>query len=145
MSQSRCIRTSLQAVLPSTSLCYQTSSMDWAGCIIPRGCCSRCDSIPSPLPSPAGNPAQQASTHQSKQVKSLYTASSLPMQVLDLIPANANDSMVDCTIAGAGNNWGLCASMMMMLQDDTKTSFVKSTFLPVVRPMQMRPQPPSGL
>ena len=53
--------------------------------------------------------------------------------------------MVDCTIAGAGNNWGLCASMMMMLQDDTKTSFVKSTFLPVVSPMQMRPQPPSGL
>ena len=79
------------------------------------------------------------------QVKFLYTASSLPMQVLDLIPANANDSMVDCTIAGAGNNWGLCASMMMMLLDDTKTSFVKSTFLPVVRPMQMRPQPPSGL
>lgn len=55
------------------------------------------------------------------------------VQVLDLVAANANDSMVDCTIPGAGGNWGMCASMLMMLQDDTKATFVKSTLVNVVR------------
>ena len=64
------------------------------------------------------------------------------MQVLDLIPANGNDSMVDCTIAGAGHNWGLCASMLVMLQDDSKVAFVKSTLLSVVRHLQMQPHSP---
>ena len=55
------------------------------------------------------------------------------MQVLDLVAANANDSMVDCTIPMAGGNWGICASMLMMLQDDTRATFVKSTLVNVVR------------
>ncbi len=57
----------------------------------------------------------------------------MPLQVLDLVPANANDSMVDCTIPNAGRNWGVCTSMLMLLQDDTKTNFVKSTLVNVVR------------
>ena len=59
--------------------------------------------------------------------------SPVTLQVLDLVAANANDSMVDCTIFGAGGNWGICASMLMMLQDDTKATFVKSTLVNVVR------------
>jgi len=55
------------------------------------------------------------------------------MQVLDLVAANGNDSMVDCTLPGAGGNWGMCVSMLFMLQDDTKATFVKSTFVSVVR------------
>lgn len=55
------------------------------------------------------------------------------MQVLDLVAANANDSMVDCTLPGAAGNWGICASMLIMLQDDTKATFVKSTLVNVVR------------
>ena len=54
------------------------------------------------------------------------------MQVLDLVAANRNDSMVDCTIPSAGGNWGICASMLMMLQDDSKATFVKSTLVNVV-------------
>ena len=55
------------------------------------------------------------------------------LQVLDLVAANANDSMVDCTLPNAGGNWGICASMLMLLQDDTKATFVKSTLVNVVR------------
>lgn len=54
-------------------------------------------------------------------------------QVLDLVAANGNDSVVDCTIPGAGMRWGMCASMLMMLQDDTKTTFVKGTLGAVVK------------
>jgi hypothetical protein len=53
-------------------------------------------------------------------------------QVLDVVPANDNDSMVGCAIPAAGPSWGMCASVLMMLQDATKTTFVNSSFVNVV-------------
>lgn len=49
-----------------------------------------------------------------------------------MVPANKNDSMVGCTIPAAGPNWGMCASVLMMLQDDTRTTFVNSTLVNAV-------------
>ncbi len=54
------------------------------------------------------------------------------IQVLTMVPANSNDSMVDCTIPQASGKMGVCVSMMVMLLDDTRTSFVTTSLDNVV-------------
>ena len=50
-----------------------------------------------------------------------------------MVPANSNDSMVDCTIPSANGKMGVCVSMLVLLLDDTRTPFVTSTLTNVVR------------
>ena len=53
-------------------------------------------------------------------------------QVLSIVPANSNDPMVNCTIPQASGKMGVCVSMMVLLLDDTRTSFVKTSLDNVV-------------
>lgn len=123
---------------PAANMCMplRTAAAALAACTADRITIPRASQMSACVASlPGAHPCMQACVRRcAPSSHGLHgMPSPVPMQVLDLVAANANDSMVDCTIPVAGGNWGICASMLMMLQDDTKATFVKSTLVNVVR------------
>ncbi|BDA40607.1 probable serine/threonine-protein kinase CTR1 at N-terminal half [Coccomyxa sp. Obi] len=57
----------------------------------------------------------------------LYYPMGILFEVLSMVPANSNDAVVDCTIPQASGKMGVCVSMMVLLLDDTRTSFVTTS------------------
>lgn len=53
-------------------------------------------------------------------------------QLLYMVPANGNDSVVDCTIQQANGKMGVCINMLILLLDDTRLPFLNSTFVDMV-------------
>ena len=55
-----------------------------------------------------------------------------PMQVLYMVPANANDSVVGCTIPTGTGRMGLCVNVLFLLLDDTRLPWLNATLVDVV-------------
>jgi hypothetical protein len=55
------------------------------------------------------------------------------LQVLYMVQANVNDSVVDCSIPAAAGRMGLCVNALLLLLDDTRLNWLNSTLTDVVR------------
>ena len=62
----------------------------------------------------------------------------LAAQMLYMVQANANDSVVGCTIPAGVGRMGLCVNMLFLLLDDTRLPWLNATLVNVVSPFCKR-------